>query len=197
MVCPFFYRSTAGLEKRPSLHSGAGSHRPLGSSDDFEESGHRLGACHSHWCSPRTVNTIYKTINKTYLCALDNSLPEHQGCCGGHHWSPSANQNISLAVDQGHGAPGRVCVPALVHQAPFSMFVLKVRIPSPSPSISWQAVHLQGFSWGTFEILIIKKEVLFSESKEGEDILWDAQCGTPECSAAALHGVPSIQKEKY
>lgn len=132
----------------------------------------------------------YKTINKTYLCALDNSLPEHQGCFGGHHRSRLANRNIPLAVDQGSWA--RVCAQALVHEAPFFMFVLKVRIPSPSPSISLQAIHLQGFSWGTCEILIKKKEVLFSEEK--------TFYGPPSVGLLSAqlqpspHGVPSIQR---
>lgn len=135
----------------------------------------------------------YKTINKTYLCALDNSLPEHQGCFGGHHRSRLANQNIPLAVDQGSWA--RVCAQALVHEAPFFVFVLKVRIPSPSPSISWQAIHLQGFSWGTCEILI-KKKRRRSFIFRREDVLWAAQCGTPECSASAIPTWSALYSEK-
>lgn len=144
-----------------------------------------------------TVNTIYKTINKTYLCALDNSLPSHQGCFGGHHRSRLANQNISLAVDQGHSALGLllafVCAGVLFFYASFPAFVFKVRIPTPSPSISWQAIHLQGFSWGTCEILI--KKNLFSEGKEGETFYGLPSVGLLSARLQpAPRGVPSIQK---
>lgn len=87
-----------------------------------------------------------------------------------------------------------VCVQALVHEAPFSMFVLKVRIPSPSSSISWQAIHLQGFSWGTCEILI-KKKVLFSEGKGGKTFYGPPSVGLLSAQLQpSPHGVPSIQK---
>lgn len=147
-----------------NVHPATLVSRHLSFSDGFEGRGHQLGACRGHWCSPHTVNTTYsvRPLIK-HACVLGTTLS--LGIKGVLEAVEDLSRPIKIALLRWITALGckcvcvrmcvwcayvRVSVRALVREAPFSMFVLKVRVPSPSPSpspsISWQAIHLLGVS---------------------------------------------------